>query len=225
REELSFSAAQLGPLHREAVTALFGAVGEDAPADGPYEELLPPVPVPSRLGPAPGTVAELVEQVAAQVKSRSWQGSTPGASAAASGISDFERTLDGLVRLSRTDRAALAEGLREALAGEWYIEHGIDREPEPAYMTTAHALALVVGSLLGRLSYRSITEGKSRWTGTGTCAHAALNGVLLARAWEAAGAVQADLVPFLLATPTWHTGSLDAAELVERLRTYRRLGA
>ncbi|MER8197939.1 DUF6493 family protein [Streptomyces microflavus] len=225
REELSFSAAQLGPLHREAVTALFGAVGEDAPADGPYEELLPPVPVPSRLDPAPGTVAELVEQVAAQVKSRSWQGSTPGASAAASGISDFERTLDGLVRLSRTDRAALAEGLQEALAGEWYIEHGIDREPEPAYMTTAHALALVVGSLLGQLSYRSITEGKSRWTGTGTCAHAALNGVLLARAWEAAGAVQADRVPFLLATPTWHTGSLDAAELVERLRTYRRLGA
>ncbi len=32
-------------------------------------------------------------------------------------------------------------------------------------------------------------------------------------------------LPFLLATPTWHTGALDAAELVERLRVYRESGA
>ncbi|MFF3093533.1 DUF6493 family protein [Streptomyces cyaneofuscatus] len=224
REKLSFAAAQLGPLHREAVTALFGTVGEEASADGPYEELLPPVPVLSRLDPAPGSVAELVEEVAAQLKSRSWQGSTPGALAAAAGISAFERTLDGLVRVARTDRAELAEALREALAGVWFVEHGIERQPEPAYMTTDHALALVVGSLLGRVPYQAVVEGKNRWTGTGTCAHAALNGVLLARAWEAAGDVVTDRVPFLLATPTWHTGSLDAAELVERLRTYQRLG-
>ncbi|MFF6909780.1 DUF6493 family protein [Streptomyces sp. NPDC012389] len=225
REELSFAAAQLGPLHREAVTALFGTAGEEAPEDGPYEELLPPVPALSLLDPAPQTVAELVEEVAAQVKSRSsWQGSTPGALAAASGISAFERTLDGLVRVARTERAGLAEALREALAGVWLIEHGIDRRPEPAYMTPSDALALVVGSLLGGVSDKDITEGKGRWTGTGTCAHAALNGVLLARAWEAAGAVRSGRVPFLLATPTWHTGSLGAAELVERLRTYQRLG-
>lgn len=224
REELAFAAAQLGPLHREAVTALFGAVGEEASADGPYEELLPPVPVLSRLDPAPGSVAELVEEVAAQLRSRSWQGSTPGALAAASGISAFERTLDGLVRVARTDRAELTEALREALAGVWFVEHGIERQPEPAYMTTDYALALVVGSLLGQVPYQDVVEGKNRWTGTGTCAHAALNGVLLARAWEAAGDVATDRVPFLLATPTWHTGSLDAAELVGRLRTYQRLG-
>ncbi|MFE2293068.1 DUF6493 family protein [Streptomyces sp. NPDC059452] len=225
REELSFSAAQLGPLHRETVTALFGTVTEEAPADGPYEELLPPVPALFRLDPAPQTVAELVEEVAAQLKSRSWQPSTPGASAAASGISGFERALDGLVRLARTDRAELTEALQEALAGVWFVEHGIERQPEPAYMTTGHALALVVGSLLGRVPYEAVIQGKNRWTGTGTCAHAALNGVLLARAWEAAGDVRTDRVPFLLATPTWHTGSLDPAELVERLRTYQRLGA
>ncbi|MEW2068990.1 DUF6493 family protein [Streptomyces sp. NPDC007346] len=224
REELSLAAAQLGPVHREAVTALFGVVDGPDPVAGPYEEMLPPVPVPSRLAPAPQDVAELVEEVAAQVKSRSWQGSTPGALAAASGISAFERTLDGLVRVARTDRAGLAQALREALAGEWFIEHGIERQPEPAYMTTGHALALVVGSLLDRLSDETIAEGKTRWTGTGTCAHAALNGVLIARAWEVAGAVRFDRVPFLLATPTWHTGSLDAAELVERLRTYQLLG-
>ncbi|MFJ9052496.1 DUF6493 family protein [Streptomyces bacillaris] len=224
REELSFAAQQLGPIHREAVTALFGAVDEGDVVEGPYEELLPPVPEPVRLDPAPGSVAELVEEVSAQLKSRSWQGTTPGALAAASGISPFERALDGLVRVARTDRAELTEALREALAGTWYAEHGIDHQPEPAYMTTDHALALVVGSLLGRVSYQSVVEGKSRWTGTGTCAHAALNGVLLARAWEAAGDVATARVPFLLATPTWHTGSLDPAELVERLRTYQRLG-
>ncbi|MEV4879983.1 DUF6493 family protein [Streptomyces cyaneofuscatus] len=224
REELSFAAAQLGPIHREAVTALFGAEGAEDAVDGPYEELLPPVPVLSRLDPAPGSVAELVEGVAAQLKSRSWQGSTPGALAAASGISSFERTLDGLIRVARADRAGLTEALREALAGTWFIEHGFDRQPEPAYLTPGDALALVVGSLLGRVPYQAVVEGKSRWTGTGTCAHAALNGVLLARAWEAAGDVATDRVPFLLATPTWHTGALDAAELVERLRTYRRLG-
>ncbi|MEU0161434.1 DUF6493 family protein [Streptomyces sp. NPDC006261] len=225
REELSFAAAQLGPLHREAVTALFGTVGGEASAAGrPYEELLPPVPVLSRLDPAPGSVAELVEEVAAQLKSRSWQGSTPGALAAASGTSAFERTLDGLVRVARTKRAELTEALREALAGTWFIERGFERQPEPAYLTPGDALALVVGSLLGRVPYQAVVEGKSRWTGTGTCAHAALNGVLLARAWEAAGDVATDRVPFLLATPTWHTGSLDAAELVERLRTYQRLG-
>ncbi len=87
REELSFAAQQLGPIHREAVTALFGAVDECDVVEGPYEELLPPVPEPVRLDPAPGSVAELVEEVSAQLKSRSWQGTTPGALAAASGIS------------------------------------------------------------------------------------------------------------------------------------------
>lgn len=224
REELSFAAAQLGPIHREAVTALFGEVDEDGAVEGPYEELLPPVPELIRLDPAPGSVAELVEEVAAQLKSRSWQGSTPGALAAASGSSAFERTLDGLVRVARADRAGLTEALREALAGTRFMEHGIDQQPEPSYVTTSDALSLVAASLLGRVSYQAVVEGKSRWTGTGTCAHAALNGVLLARAWEAAGDVATDRVPFLLATPTWHTGALDAAELVERLRTYQRLG-
>ncbi|CAM5662828.1 hypothetical protein SCALM49S_07564 [Streptomyces californicus] len=59
----------------------------------------------------------------------------------------------------------------------------------------------------------------------GACAHSALNGVLLNRAWEAAEAMESGRLPFLLATPTWHTGALDAAELVERLRVYRESGA
>ncbi|WP_411082396.1 DUF6493 family protein [Streptomyces sp. cmx-18-6] len=230
REELSFAARQLGPLHREAVTALFGAAGpEETTPDGPYEELLPPAPVRSRLAPAPRTVPELVEEVAAQVKSRPWQDAASDRSATGSGSADFERALDGLVRLARTDRAELTEALREAVAGVWSIEQGIgqevERQTEPAYMTTGQALALVVSSLLDRVSDETLAQGEGRWTGTGTCAHAALNGVLLARAWEAAGAVRVSSpVPFLLATPTWHTGSLDGAELVERLRTYQRLG-
>ncbi len=67
RERLASAAEPLGPLHRETVTALFGDLVEPEPAEA-YEEFLPPAPEPRPLEPAPGTVAELVEEVAARVK-------------------------------------------------------------------------------------------------------------------------------------------------------------
>ncbi|MEU4180050.1 DUF6493 family protein [Streptomyces sp. NPDC026589] len=229
REQLASAAAQLGPLHRETVAALFGGpVEEEAPEA--YEEFLPAAPVLRRQEPAPGTVAELVEEVAARVKAHASERWIPASAVVdpSAGVTGFERALDGLVRLARTDREELTASLREALAGVHFVENGLSPYMiDPRSISTSHGLSVVVASLLGLVSDRDRAAWRAKTTvsGADACAHAALNGVLLDRAWEAAEAIAVGEVPFLLATPTWHTGAVDAAELVERLRTYRELGA
>ncbi|MBT2897482.1 DUF6493 family protein [Streptomyces sp. McG3] len=229
RERLALAAARLGPLHRETVAALFGgAVGEE-PREV-YEEFLPAAPVLRRQEPAPGTVAELVEEVAARVRAHASERWIPASAVMdpSAGITGFERALDGLVRLARTDREELTGSLREALAGVHFVENGLSPYMiDPRAVSTSHGLSVVVASLLGLVSGRDRVAWRAKTTvkGADACAHAALNGVLLDRAWEAAEAIAVGRAPFLLATPTWHTGAIDAAELVVRLRTYRELGA
>ncbi|MHC3463881.1 DUF7825 domain-containing protein [Streptomyces flavovirens] len=218
REELAPAAAQLGPMHRELARELFGDLLDGERQAPPYEEALPPVPALRPLGAAVATVSELVEEVAALVKTGSLE-TTP-----------FERALDGLIRHSRSDRTALTEALRDALAGQWWLEDQPRSQVDRWFTTSSpRGLDIVAAALLGRVSADAVKDGRARRTDTGRCAHAALDRVLYARLWEAASLVRADRrahpVPFLLATPTWHTGALDAAELVERLRTYRDLGA
>ncbi|MGW3799048.1 DUF6493 family protein [Streptomyces clavifer] len=212
RRDLALAAAQLGPMHRAAAHEVFGDLLGEGPAEEPYEESLPPVPTARRLAPAPETVAELVEEVAALVHSGTRE------------VDLFERALDGLVRHARTDRTSLTEALREALAGQWWVKDPRQEQVDQWFTRQPGGLDLVAASLLGRISFRSVHDGRTRARNTGTCPHAALDGVMHARLWEAAAFVTTGQVPFLLATPTWHTGSLDAGELVERLRTYRRLG-
>lgn len=211
-QELADTALQLGPVHRSAALTVFGDLLDAEPAGDAYEEILPPAPVPRRLAPAPENTAELVEDVVALVRSGSWE------------VTHFERTLDGLIRCAHTDRTALAEALRPALAGQWWAGAEEQDEIDRRFSRNRDGRDLVAASLLGRISERAIAEGRSRWTGTGTCFHAALDGVMYARLWEAAAAVRTGELPFLLATPTWHTGSLDPVELVGRLRRYRELG-
>ncbi|NDZ57106.1 hypothetical protein G3I47_07450 [Streptomyces anulatus] len=229
REELASAAARLGPLHRETVTALFGDLAAEEAAQA-YEEFLPPAPVLRRHDPAPETVAELVEEVAARVKSHASERWLPssGVAAPSTGDTHFERTLDGLVRLSRTHREELTEALRETLAGVYFVEHGLGPYMvDPRSISTSHGTSVVVASLLGLVSDRDRVAWRAKTTVSGpdACAHTALNAVLLDRAWEAAAAIAAGETPFLLATPTWHTGAIEAAELVERLRIYRDSGA
>ncbi|MGW1653823.1 DUF6493 family protein [Streptomyces atratus] len=211
REELSLSASLLGPAHRTAAAEVFGDLLGDRSAAEPYEELLPPAPPLHRLEPAPATLPELVEEVAVLARSASRD------------VTAFERALDGLVRHAHTDRSALADALRDALAGQWWL----DDEPLPEVerrLRSEAGIELVVAVLLGRVPVQAVQDGRAAWTGTGTCVHAALKGVMKARLWEAADAVLSGSAPFLLAFPTWHTGSLDPAVLVERLRTYQQLG-
>ncbi|MFJ5868047.1 DUF6493 family protein [Streptomyces parvus] len=229
REQLASAAAQLGPMHRETVIALFGDLVEEEEAPQAYEEFLPPAPVLRRQDPAPETVAELVEEVAARVKAHASERWIPASAVldTSAGITGFERALDGLVRLARSDREELTGRLREALAGVHFVEHGLSPYMvDPRGISTSHGLSVVVASLLGLVSERDRVAWRAKTvvTGSDACAHAALNGVLLDRVWEASEAIAAGRVPFLLATPTWHTGSVESAELVERLRTYRELG-
>ncbi|MFI8965902.1 DUF6493 family protein [Streptomyces sp. NPDC053493] len=205
REELAGAAELLSPVHRAAAAEVFGrAVGGD---DVPYEEVLPPVPEPRPLAPAAETVAELLEDLVALARN-------PYES-----VEEFERALDGVVRHAYRDREALAAAVREAFTGTYWLESRdhVSRGSE--------GVLTVLAALVGAVKPSHLDSVRRRPAGTQGCAHEALSRVIDARSWEAAWLVAtAAPVPFLLATPTLHTGSLDPLVLVERLREYRDAG-
>lgn len=211
REETALSASLLGPALRTAATEVFGDLMDDSTAAEPYMEVLPSAPVLRHIEPAPATLPELVEEVVALARSASRD------------VTAFERALDGLVRHAHTDRPALTEALRDALAGSWWLVDESQKRVEQRLRSEA-GITLVVAVLLGRVPIQAVQEGRAAWSVSSVCVHAALKGVLKARLWEAADAVLTGSTPFLLAFPTWHTGSLDPAVLIERLRTYQQLG-
>ncbi|MFD7616761.1 DUF6493 family protein [Streptomyces sp. NPDC059802] len=211
REETAQSAPLLGPALRTAAAEVFGDLMDDSTAAEPYVELLPSAPVLRRIEPAPTTLPELVEEVVVLARSASRD------------VTAFERALDGLVRHAHTDRPALTEALRDALAGSWWLVDESQKRVEQQLRSEA-GITLVVAVLLGRVPIEAVHEGRAAWSISSVCVHAALKGVLKARLWEAADAVLTGSTPFLLAFPTWHTGSLDPAVLIERLRTYQQLG-
>ncbi|MGW2473347.1 DUF7824 domain-containing protein [Streptomyces sp. NPDC001665] len=211
RAEAAGMASLLAPVHREAARAVFGELLQDAPGTAAYEEILPPPPAPRPLGPPAASAAELTEEVVAALL-RSGQD-----------VTAFERALDGLVRQAHTGREELVAALEPALAGQWWATVPRD-DVDRRMLRGCEGLHLVAASLLGRISRRAVHDGQTRETPTGSCSHAALDAVVGARLWEAAADVHTGRVPYLLATPTWHTGAIDAPELVERLRGYGELG-
>ncbi|MEV0411477.1 DUF6493 family protein [Streptomyces sp. NPDC050448] len=210
RRELAVQADALSPVHRRAAAELLGSAAGtcEEPA---YEEVLPPAPVRRRLGAEPPTLAETVDLVAACV--------TSGERTAAA----FESALDGLVRRAHHDRAALAEALRPALGGRWWRPEG-GRPVDPEQLS---GLELMAAAVLGRVRAHDLRPERGlRADGCRPdCVHAALSAVTASRLAEAAYRLLTDPLPFLLATPTWETGSLEPEELVVRLTAYRRLGA
>ncbi|MFI8520180.1 DUF6493 family protein [Streptomyces sp. NPDC085481] len=206
REELAGAAALLSPVHREAAAELFGVA---APDDGlPYAEVLPPLPGPRPVAPAAETLAELVEELVAVSRRRSED------------LEEFERALDGLVRHAHRDREALRAAVREAFSDAYWRRH-------PDFFThSTHGLDVVLAALLGDVRPSGIDQGRRRRHATVSCVHHALAGAVDARLWEAAWLMtSAQRVPFLLATPTLHTGSIDPLVLVGRLRAYHDAGA
>ncbi|WP_225803980.1 DUF6493 family protein [Streptomyces sp. NK15101] len=203
RRELAEAAGMLSPTHRRAAEELFGAdLGQGTAF--PYEEILPPVPEVQRLAPPATTVEELVAQLVVRRLSEE-----PAA---------FERALDGLVRHAHRDRAAVAEAVREAFPRPRW-------EQEAHYFTyETHGIHVVLAGLLGLLDPALVDFRRTQGPGADSCLHQGLSGVLDARLWEVAGLVGTDALPFLLATPTWSTGAIDPAVLVERLREYRDAG-
>ncbi|WP_405986781.1 DUF6493 family protein [Streptomyces sp. NBC_00872] len=213
RAELALAAASLSPVHRARATEVFGEPAPE-PDPVPYEEILPPVPVPARLAPAPAGLAELVEEVVALVVSSEREE-----------VTSFERTLDGLVRHAYRDRAALADALRHALADRWWLEGDSEQDRDRRFSRIPHGIEVVAASICERVSVTALWNTRARAAVRQSCAHTVLNGVTEARLWEAAHLLRTRPLPFLLATPTWRTGALDPDVLVERLSEYQRLCA
>ncbi|AXG76689.1 DUF7824 domain-containing protein [Streptomyces paludis] len=211
RSDLAASAGLLATVHRARAVEVFGADAMAAESV-PYEEILPPVPLPVRTEPAPADLAELVEEVAALISARG-------------GPASFERALDGLVRHAYRDRTALADALRVTLADCWWLNDLREYDPEEDFARETYGVEVVAASLCERISLTSLRDAGKRAAVRHPCAHTVLDGVLDARLREAAYLVRTRPLPFLLAAPTWETGALDPEVLVERLAEYRRLGA
>ncbi|AZK93019.1 DUF7824 domain-containing protein [Streptomyces tsukubensis] len=214
REELAAAAERLSPSQRTAARFLFGDDENEASAEA-YEEFLPAPAVAQPLAPAPGSVAELVEELVVIMRSGEQ-------------TVNFERVFDGMVRLGAQDPRVLGKAVREAMPTFWWVDGSPGvlssprrlegyfgrSTPDIAYLAVALAMDPVVPDLL-------VDRSKPK----GSCPHKALEAVLTARLREAGHRVWTDPMPFLLATPTRTTGALDPLVLVERLREYGRLGA
>ncbi|WP_327172681.1 DUF6493 family protein [Streptomyces sp. NBC_01336] len=206
RAGLADRARLLSPAHRARAVEVFGPDAAPDEETGPYREVLPPPPVPVLLAPAPETVAEAVELVAAVVHART------------STVDEFERALDGLVRHAHQDRAALAEALRPALAGRWWLD------PAQAHHYTHELPGLehVAAAVLDMPPSAEPPPALVTWRSD--CSHTALHAVTHARVKEAALRITSRPLPFLLATPTMECGALDPRVLIARLVEYDRLG-
>ncbi|CAL9361987.1 hypothetical protein SUDANB120_00685 [Streptomyces sp. enrichment culture] len=210
RAELADQAGLLGPVHRRAAAELLGASAGGAAA-GPCEDVLPPAPERRRTAPAADlSLAATVELVAALTHARQPD------------PAEFETALDALVRHAHRDRAALAAVLHPALADRRWLQ--ADGWTDPEWFEGVELVAATVLGCVRAVDLR--TAGSRRGVGyPHDCVHAALGAVTTARIREAAARILTDPLPFLLATPTWDTGTLEPLELVARLAEYGRLGA
>ncbi|MGW7139795.1 DUF7824 domain-containing protein [Streptomyces xanthophaeus] len=209
RAELAERAHLLSPLHRARAVEVLGPDAAPVDDDLPYREILPPPPAQVPLAPAPESVEETVELVAAVLNSRT------------ASVEEFERALDGLVRHTRRDRAALAAALRPALAGRWWL----DPEQSRYYTTELAGIEGVAAAVLdARPGEPPHPPQPALASWRSECHHPAFHVAAHARLAEAARHVTDRPLPFLLAFPTHTNGSLDPHTLVERLATYARLG-
>ncbi|MBV7696524.1 DUF6493 family protein [Streptomyces sp. TRM70350] len=217
RADLAMAAEQLVPGLRARAVGTLGAAPAD-PEPTSYEELLPPAPQPTRLAPAAASAMELAEEVGAAL-------------AAEPGVTGFERALDGLVRHAHQDRDALLAALEPVITRRWWdsadgaLSGDSFGSAYGAVSDAADGLDLLLATLRGRFRTATLHAHVQRGSASRDCVHGALFRAFECRLWEVAYRMRTDPLPFLLSTPTWSTGLLEPAELVERLDTYRRLDA
>ncbi|MFD7260487.1 DUF6493 family protein [Streptomyces sp. NPDC059874] len=209
RGELAVQAHLLSPLHRSRAVEILGPDAAPATDAAPYQEILPPPPAQVPLAPAPESVEETVELVAAVLNSRT------------ASVEEYERALDGLVRHAHRDRAALAAALRPALAGRWWL----DPEQSRHYTSELPGIEHVAAAVLDVHPATPVHPPQPALVSwRSNCHHPAFHVAAHARVAEAARHIAARPLPFLLAVPTHTSGSLDPRTLIERLATYARLG-
>lgn len=220
RAELAAAADQLTPALRTRAVETLGAAPATAAALV-YEETLPPAPEAARLAPAPESAVELAEEVGALM-------------AAEGDVAAFERALDGLVRHAYRDRDALLEALGPVVARRWWADDapGFPQRPDDHFRRSHHSFGsasygfdLLLATLLDKVRTGTLHDGMRHGDKGRECGHSALTRAFDARIWEVAYRLRAEPLPFLLSTPSWSTGLLEPDELVDRLDTYRRLGA
>ncbi|MFJ3673545.1 DUF6493 family protein [Streptomyces sp. NPDC090106] len=215
--ELAASTQLLHSDLRERAVEAFGGAGaaeETDPSPTEGGNVLPPVPDPERLDPAPLGPVELAEEVVALLRGKG----TPA---------QEERALNSLVVHAHADMAGLRVALEPVVAAH--------RQPA-AWLSDnvfAQALEAVVVLVMGET-----LEEKARTlriqSGLGAprfrfqehqCPHTAIRSVCLSRAVEIGARLElGDPLPFLLATPTWTTGTVDPSELAARLAVYEDSG-
>jgi len=221
RSDIAVAAEQLSPVLRVRAAAVLGI----APAAGSeaYEEVLPPAPEPFRLPAAPDTAVELAEEVSALL-----------ASDGAGDVAAFERALDGLARHAHRDPAALREALEPVAATRWWWQPESHRRQHAeehfgharrGLLTTEGGLELILATLYGAVSTDTLLAGLRGGPADHECARHGFSRIHDVRLRELAYRIRTDPQPLLLATPSWSTGLLEPAELVDRLDTYRLLGA
>ncbi|WP_406397412.1 DUF6493 family protein [Streptomyces uncialis] len=217
RDEMLASAELLSGALRPRAAAALGVVPEALEAGTPevYEEILPPVPLARRVDPAPETVEELAEEVGALLAARTED------------VAVFERVLDGLVRHTYRDHEALVEALRPVVAGRWwYPEDGPRASADTNFRARPYGVEVVLASLFDGVKPSTLHKAlRKDGSQRSDCVHAKLERPWRARLYETAYRLRTEPLPFLLSTPTWASGLLEAGELVARLGEYRRLGA
>ncbi|MFI7009330.1 DUF6493 family protein [Streptomyces sp. NPDC050145] len=210
RERLVEAAAQLTPGLRPLAEE---ALGVELAPEEPYTELLPLMQEPFRLAAAPDSAAEVAEEVGAIL-------------ASGGDLAAFERTLDGLVRHAFRDREGLAAALAPVVARCWWSGPDTYGRVQGAFREATYGLEVVAASAVEVLHLRTLRYGAEHGHDVRPGRpDRSLRRCYDARLWEVAYRIRTRPVPFLLATPTWSTGFVEPGELVERLRTYRDLGA
>ncbi|MGC4859759.1 DUF6493 family protein [Micromonospora sp. DT68] len=203
RSQIAEAVAVLTPdLRRRATDELGGPAPTAGPVRARYRETLPPVAVPELAPPVLESLPELVQEVSAILAAK--RPST----------TESERALDGLVRFANRDRAALTD----ALSTIAYV-----RKP-PTYVAGIGVVVLVLAGELDGVKRPLVPREVDTPVRERQCAHCAFRLVWRARLFEVARRITTDPPPFLLATPTWHTGVVDADVLLERLTEYARRG-
>ncbi|MDT5042903.1 MAG: hypothetical protein QOE51_3888, partial [Actinoplanes sp.] len=214
--ELAASAELLPADLRERAAEAFGTVVAAGEADPPAAEgdVLPPVPDPERLDHAPLAPVELAEEVVALLRGKG----TPA---------QEERALNSLVVHAHADLAGLRAALEPVVAAHrqpasWLSDNVFAQALEAVVMFVMGEAAqeetrtLRIQSGLGALRFRSQQH---------QCPHTAIWSVCLSRAAEIGARLELrDPLPFLLATPTWSTGTIDPSELAARLAAYEDSG-
>ncbi|WP_165984710.1 DUF6493 family protein [Streptomyces sp. YIM 98790] len=225
RQRLAQAAAGLTPMLRSRAAGLLGEPELlpdpwPAPPDGEpagHTETLPPYRGDEPLGTPPGEPASLAAEVAAVLAGfESARRPVDGPHTAL----DFERALDGLIRLAHRDRKALAEALQPlADRHPWLLHADVLRKE-------THQLGVVVAAVLGTLGPADALGDAGPEAGAGArCPADRFRAALDARLREAAHRiVTGDPLPLLLATPGSRNGQLAPEELIRRLAGYTRLG-